>query len=70
MLIDGRPGILNYKWSQTGLLDSADKAIAGLLTTLLFAAGANYYRTGDKPTGLLLSLVGVLQAVGAKKAAL
>jgi hypothetical protein len=63
-------GILNYKWSQTGLLDLADKSIAGLIVTLLFGAGSHYYRTGDKATGIILSVVGILQAVGAKKAAL
>ena len=34
-------GVLNYKWSQTGLADTADKTIAGLLITLLFGAGAS-----------------------------
>ncbi|KAF2687855.1 hypothetical protein K458DRAFT_385425 [Lentithecium fluviatile CBS 122367] len=62
-------GILNYKWSQTGLLDIADKSIAGLLTTLLFGAGTSYYRSGDKPTAIILSLVGIIQALGARNAA-
>jgi len=63
-------GILNYKWSQTGLLDIADKSMAGLLTTLLLGAGTSYYRSGDKPTAIILSLVGIIQALGARNAAL
>ncbi|KAF1963411.1 hypothetical protein CC80DRAFT_432983 [Byssothecium circinans] len=61
-------GILNYKWSQTGLLDLADKSIVGLLVTLLFGAGQQYFRSGDKVTALILSIVGVLQGVAAQKA--
>lgn len=33
--------VLNYKWSQTGLVDMADKTLASLLITLLFGAGAS-----------------------------
>ncbi|KAF2012343.1 hypothetical protein BU24DRAFT_397412 [Aaosphaeria arxii CBS 175.79] len=63
-------GLLNYKWSQSALAlaSGPDKAIAALLTALLFGAGANYYRTGDKPTGVLLAIVGALQGWGAKGA--
>ncbi|KAF2739489.1 hypothetical protein EJ04DRAFT_508767 [Polyplosphaeria fusca] len=63
-------GILNYKWSQTGLVDSADKAIASLITTLLLGAGSYYYKTGDKPTCFLLTLVSILQGIGARNASL
>ncbi|KAF2656020.1 hypothetical protein K491DRAFT_657277 [Lophiostoma macrostomum CBS 122681] len=62
--------ILNYKWSQTGLVDSADKAIASLLTTLLLGAGTSYYRGGDKPTGVILAVAGALQGWSARQAAL
>jgi hypothetical protein len=34
-------GVMNYKWSQTGLVDLADKTAASLLITLLFGAGAS-----------------------------
>lgn len=61
-------GILNYKWSQTAAFDLADKSIAGLLTTLLFGAGTSYYRSGDKPSAVLLSLLGIIQALGARNA--
>ncbi|KAH7115197.1 hypothetical protein B0J11DRAFT_540082 [Dendryphion nanum] len=63
-------GILNYKWAQTGLVDTPDKALATLIVTLLFGAGGNYIRTGDKPTGIVLSLVGILQTVAARGASL
>ena len=61
-------GILNYKWAQTGLLDGADKAIASLITSLCVGFGVNYWRTGDRPTAVILSAVGILQAVGARGA--
>lgn len=32
---------MNYKWSQTGLVDLADKTAASLLVTLLLGAGAS-----------------------------
>ncbi|KAF2005928.1 hypothetical protein P154DRAFT_456617 [Amniculicola lignicola CBS 123094] len=63
-------GILNYKYSQTGLVDLADKTVAGLLTSLCVGAGVHYYRTGDKPTATILWVVALLQGLGAKKAAL
>ncbi|KAF2640291.1 hypothetical protein P280DRAFT_401405 [Massarina eburnea CBS 473.64] len=61
-------GLLNYKWSQTGLVDLADKSMAGILVSLLFGAGQHYFRTGDKTTGSVLGLIGILQAIGAKGA--
>ncbi|CAI6335086.1 unnamed protein product [Periconia digitata] len=61
---------INYKWSQSGLVDGADKSIAGLLVALLFGAGANYARAGDKGLGVVLSAIGALQAVAARKATL
>merc|ERR1711964_477981 len=42
--------ILNYKWSVTGIYDVYDKSIAGVLTTLLAAAGAAYWKSNDRPT--------------------
>ncbi|KAJ4303563.1 hypothetical protein N0V90_002462 [Kalmusia sp. IMI 367209] len=60
--------ILNYKWSQTGLLDMADKSIAGLLVSLLLGAGASYWRVNDRPTALTLFVAGALQAAGARQA--
>ncbi|KAF2800583.1 hypothetical protein K505DRAFT_403926 [Melanomma pulvis-pyrius CBS 109.77] len=62
--------VLNYKWSSTGLVDGPDKVLAGLVTSLLFGFGANYFRAGDKPTAVTLAIVGVIQALGAKRAAL
>jgi hypothetical protein len=62
-------GILNYKWSQTGLLDGPDRVIAGLLTSLLLGFGAKYFQAGDKGTGTLLAVIGALQGLGAKGAA-
>ncbi|ORY07538.1 hypothetical protein BCR34DRAFT_570585 [Clohesyomyces aquaticus] len=62
--------VLNYKWSTTGLVDASDKLIASLITALCVGAGANYYRTGDTPTGVTLGLVAVLQGVAAKGATL
>ena len=63
-------GVLNYKWAQTGLVDGADKALVTLIVTLLFGAGGNYIRTGDKPTGLILGIVGILQTIAARGASL
>jgi hypothetical protein len=63
-------GILNYKWAQTGLLDIYDKSIAGLLVSLLLGAGASYFQSGDKPSATLLTIVAVLQGLGAKSASL
>ena len=51
-------------------MHGADKAIATLVTTLLLGAGTSYYRGGDKPTGLILAVVGALQAWSARQAAL
>ncbi|KAF2711652.1 hypothetical protein K504DRAFT_402866 [Pleomassaria siparia CBS 279.74] len=62
--------VLNYKWSTTGLVDGPDKILATLVSALLFGFGANYARIGDKPTAVTLALVGALQALGAKGAAL
>lgn len=62
-------GILNYKWSQTGLVDGPDRAIAGLLTSLLLGFGAKYIKAGDKGTGVILAVIGALQGLGAKGAA-
>ena len=63
-------GILNYKWSQTGVVGSADKAIASLITSLLVGAGSYYYKTGDKGTAVTLASVAILQGLGAKDASL
>ncbi|KAF2746834.1 hypothetical protein M011DRAFT_424335 [Sporormia fimetaria CBS 119925] len=60
--------VLNYKYSQTGLLDLADRTVATLLTTLLFGAGAKYFGAGDKGTGITLAVVGILQGLGLKGA--
>ncbi|KAI8939098.1 hypothetical protein NX059_004935 [Plenodomus lindquistii] len=59
-------GILNYKWAQTGIYDIYDKSIAGLLVSLLAAASASYYRSGDKPTAATLAVVMILQGLGVK----
>ena len=60
--------ILNYKWAQTGLLDIYDKSIAGLLLSILVGAAGTYYMSGDKPTGVTLAVVAVLQGLGARGA--
>ncbi|KAF3053050.1 hypothetical protein E8E11_011663 [Didymella keratinophila] len=62
--------ILNYKWSQTGLLDIYDKSIAGLLVAILAGAAGSYFQSGDKPTATTLAAVAVLQGLGAKGASL
>ncbi|KAF2027232.1 hypothetical protein EK21DRAFT_72319 [Setomelanomma holmii] len=59
-------GILNYKWSKTGIYDVYDKSIATLLISLLVGAGASYYRSGDKPTAGTLALVAILQGLGVR----
>ncbi|KAF2477825.1 uncharacterized protein BDR25DRAFT_275270 [Lindgomyces ingoldianus] len=59
-------GILNYKWSQTGLVDMSDRLIASLISVLCLGAGVSYYRSGDKPSAVTLSLVAILQGVGAR----
>lgn len=59
-------GILNYKWAQTGIYDIYDKSIAGVLVSLLAAASAAYYRSGDKPTAATLAVVTILQGLGVK----
>jgi hypothetical protein len=61
---------LNYKWAQTGLVDGADKAIATILTTLLLVAGSYYLKSGNKQTGLILAIIGTLQAISARGATL
>ncbi|KAG9206513.1 hypothetical protein G6514_003344 [Epicoccum nigrum] len=61
--------ILNYKWAQTGLLDIYDKSVAGLLVTILVGAAGTYYASGDRPTGVTLAVVAVLQGLGARGAA-
>lgn len=43
-----------------------DKTIVGLITTMLFGAGATYWKSGDRPTGGILFVVGVLQGLGLK----
>lgn len=60
------PGLLNYKWSQTGIYDIYDKSIVGVYVSLLFGAGASYWRSGDKLTAVVLAAVGILQGMGAK----
>ncbi len=57
-------GILNYKWSITGIYDIYDKSMAGILTTMLAAAGAAYWRSNDRPTAITLGVVAVLQGLG------
>jgi hypothetical protein len=61
-------GLLNYKWSQTGIISGIDQTIASLHTALLLGAGVSYYRIGDKTTAVLLSLAGALQGMGASGA--
>ncbi|KAH7390713.1 hypothetical protein BKA66DRAFT_568647 [Pyrenochaeta sp. MPI-SDFR-AT-0127] len=61
-------GILNYKWAQTGIYDIYDKSIAGILVSLLFSAGAAYYKSGDKPTASTLAVVAILQGLGVRNA--
>ncbi len=51
-------GLLNYKWSQTGIYDIYDKSIVGVYVSLLFGAGASYWRSGDKLTAVVLAAVG------------
>ena len=60
------PGLLNYKWSQTGIYDVYDKGIVGVYVSLLFSAGISYYRSGDKPTAVVLAAIAILQGLGAK----
>lgn len=57
-------GIMNYKWSQTGIFDVYDKSIATLLVSLLVGAGASYYKSGDKPTATTLAVVAIVQGLG------
>ncbi|KAI5380101.1 hypothetical protein J4E82_001175 [Alternaria postmessia] len=56
--------ILNYKWSVTGIYDVYDKSIAGILTGMLAAAGAAYWKSNDKPTAITLAVVAILQGLG------
>lgn len=65
-----KSGVLNYKWAQTGLVDTADKTIAGLLTSLLVGAGVSYFKSGDNATAGILTIIGFLQGLAAKSAAL
>ncbi|KAF1942522.1 hypothetical protein EJ02DRAFT_454219 [Clathrospora elynae] len=67
-LIMTTPGILNYKWAQTGIYDIYDKSIAGVLVSLLAAAGAAYFKSGDKATATTLAVVAVLQGLGVRNA--
>ncbi|KAL6702971.1 hypothetical protein ACN47E_010326 [Coniothyrium glycines] len=59
-------GVLNYKWSQTGIFDVYDKGIAGILVSLLAAASASYYRSGDRSTAIMLATVAIIQGLGVK----
>ncbi|KAF1848387.1 uncharacterized protein K460DRAFT_364364 [Cucurbitaria berberidis CBS 394.84] len=61
-------GILNFRWYKTGISDVYDKSIAGILVSLLVAAGAAYYRSGDKPTATTLAVVAILQGLGVRHA--
>ena len=67
-MIDVLKGILNYKWSVTGIYDVYDKSIAGVLTTLLAAAGAAYWKSNDRPTAITLGVVAILQGLGVRNA--
>ncbi|OAL52122.1 hypothetical protein IQ07DRAFT_403862 [Pyrenochaeta sp. DS3sAY3a] len=61
-------GILNYRWSQTGIYDIYDKSIAGILVSLLLGAGAAYFKSGDKPTATTLAVVAIIQGLGVRNA--
>lgn len=60
------PGILNYKWSQEGIYDIYDKSMAWILTSMMAAAGAAYYRSNDRPTAVTLGVVALLQGLGVR----
>jgi hypothetical protein len=59
-------GIMNYKWSITGIYDIYDKSIAALLLSLLAGAGAAYYKSGDRPTAATLAVVAIIQGLGVR----
>ncbi|KAH3936758.1 hypothetical protein HBI24_134630 [Parastagonospora nodorum] len=59
-------GIMNYKWSMTGIYDIYDKSIATLLISLLIGAGASYFKSGDKPTATTLAVVAIIQGLGVR----
>jgi len=59
-------GILNYKWSMTGIYDIYDKSIAALLLSLLAGAGASYYKSGDRSTAATLAVVAIVQGLGVR----
>jgi len=66
VLIDWLLGILNYKWSHTGIYDVYDKGIAGILVGMMAAAGGAYWKSNDKPTAMALGFVAILQGLGVK----
>ncbi|KAF2807599.1 uncharacterized protein BDZ99DRAFT_464535 [Mytilinidion resinicola] len=59
-------GLINYRWAHSGLADSTELGVAGLISLLCFGAGGWYAKSGDKQTGVLLAAAGVLQAVGVR----
>ncbi|KAF1834850.1 hypothetical protein BDW02DRAFT_568679 [Decorospora gaudefroyi] len=59
-------GILNYKWSMTGIYDIYDKGIASILTGMMAAAGAAYYRCNDRTTAITLAVVALVQGLGVR----
>ena len=56
-------GIMNYRWSQTGIYDIYDKGIVGVYLGLLVSAVTSLYKGGDKPAAVALSSVVVMQGL-------
>lgn len=48
------------------MYDIYDKSIAAILTGLLAAAGAAYWKSNDKPTAVTLATVAILQGLGVR----
>jgi hypothetical protein len=57
-------GLINYRWSRepTALTDPVEKAIAGLLTTILLGSSLWYNKNGIRSTGAVLTVAGAFQA--------
>ncbi|KAF2495256.1 hypothetical protein BU16DRAFT_527133 [Lophium mytilinum] len=59
-------GLINYRWAHSGLADSTELGVAGLISLVCFGAGGWYAKSGDKAGGVLLTFAGLLQGVGVR----
>jgi len=61
--VRGEIAITNYQWSQSPLLlaDPMNKLIAGLLAVICLGSAGWLVREGDRETGAIVCVMGLLQ---------